>query len=56
MRIAESAEQAQLRDEELRQSMGRAAREKMVKEYDIKERVRVLEELYDSVIENHAAR
>ncbi|MCP4604418.1 MAG: glycosyltransferase [Proteobacteria bacterium] len=40
-----------LSDEELRQKMGRAAMKKMVNEYDIRERVRILEEIYDSVIE-----
>lgn len=39
-----------LKDEDLRYTMGRAAAEKMRREYDIKERTAVLEEHYDRVI------
>ncbi len=45
-----------LSDEPRRQRMGRAARAKMEREYDIRDRMRVLEEIYDSVIENHRAK
>jgi colanic acid/amylovoran biosynthesis glycosyltransferase len=40
-----------LSDEPLRLLMGRAAREKMEREYDIRQRISVLEALYDSVVE-----
>lgn len=45
-----------LGDPALRASMGAAAREKMVREYDIVDRVRVLEQHYDEVIAAHRAR
>ena len=38
-------------DPQLREKMGRAAREKMVKEYDIVQRIDVLESHYDEVRE-----
>jgi colanic acid/amylovoran biosynthesis glycosyltransferase len=40
-----------LRDETLRQQMGRAALAKMHREYDIRQRVKALEDIYDSVID-----
>jgi colanic acid/amylovoran biosynthesis glycosyltransferase len=41
-----------LSDAPLRLRMGIAAREKMVQEYDIKQRISVLEDIYDSVVES----
>jgi glycosyltransferase involved in cell wall biosynthesis len=41
---------ALLADASLRERMGRAARAKMVREYDLRERVAALEELYDSLL------
>ena len=40
-------------NKELREKMGRAAREKMLAEYNIKQRVKSLEEHYDEVIAQH---
>ncbi|MDD5306836.1 MAG: glycosyltransferase [Deltaproteobacteria bacterium] len=45
---------ALLGDPGLRRSLGRAARARMEREYDIVERVRALEGLYDAVIEGRA--
>ena len=42
-----------LRSPELRGKLGRAAREKMVREYDLRDRVAALEEIYDSVLAAH---
>ncbi len=42
---------ALLGDQNLRQSMGIAARKKMEREYDIRKRIIALEELYDAVID-----
>ena len=39
----------------LREQMGQAARQKMEREYDISERVAVLEDLYDEVIAQYRA-
>jgi glycosyltransferase involved in cell wall biosynthesis len=43
------------RDRALRERMGRAAREKMRREYDNRERVRALEQLYDEARARYAA-
>lgn len=45
-----------LDDENLRRELGRAARKKMVEKYDIHQQVRALEEIYDSVIDDFAAK
>ena len=45
-----------LKNRELRLGFGRAARAKMEREYDIRERVRALESIYDRVIEADRAR
>lgn len=45
-----------LEDAELRRAMGIAARAKMEREYDIVERVRVLEDHYDAVVDERARR
>jgi colanic acid/amylovoran biosynthesis glycosyltransferase len=42
-----------LRDGERRTAMGLAARAKMEREYDIRDRVAALEEIYDEVVESH---
>ena len=43
-----------LHDDQRRGTMGRAARAKMEREYDIRERVAALEDLYDEVVDRHA--
>jgi glycosyltransferase involved in cell wall biosynthesis len=45
-----------MRDPDLRETMGRAARKKMEREYDIDQRILVLEEHYDQVIEAYRRR
>jgi colanic acid/amylovoran/stewartan biosynthesis glycosyltransferase WcaL/AmsK/CpsK len=43
-------------DDQLRQQMGRAAREKMAREYELRDSVRRLEEYYDEALRRHTPR